>query len=73
MLSAQIIILLHLHGSAVASILLCVNGRNEVENEGGDVKGEDESDGPFEDCSGVVDFLESADAECCEVSASVSK
>jgi len=50
-----------------------VNGRNEVENEGGDVKGEDESDGPFEDCSGVVDFLESADAECCEVSASVSK
>lgn len=37
--------------------------REEIDEEGEDVEGEDEGDGPFEDCRGVIVFFVACDAE----------
>jgi hypothetical protein len=50
-----------------------VYGWDEVEDERGDVKGKDESDGPFEDCSRVANFLERTNTEGYEISVNLCK
>lgn len=44
-------------------MVLCMYGWFEVNNEGGDVKGEDEGDDPFENGSDVVLMRESSRGE----------
>ena len=55
---AGIVIGLELHLGLAKAAMLGVNSRYEIDDEGEDVEGEDESDGPFEHCGCVVGTFE---------------
>lgn len=65
----KLIVLLHLHLGLVCTSpefpcrVFGVHRGQEVDEEGEDVEGEDECDGPFEDCGCVVGASEVCDAE----------
>lgn len=52
------IVPLHLHGSLLAGVVPPARGRDEIDEEGEDVEGEDEGYDPFEDGGDVVDGFE---------------
>lgn len=56
-----------LHGRPIARIVLRVDGRDEVDEEGEDVECEDKGYRPLEDGSCVVGLSEVADGESCDV------
>ena len=57
------IIRLVLHGGPLASEVLPLHSRNQVDEEGEGVECEDESYGPFEACGDVVVLFRAGDAE----------
>lgn len=58
------VISLHLQYRLLADAVLGAHSRNEIDEEGEDVEGEDEGDGPFEDGSRVEIVFLALYTEC---------